>query len=144
MNCKLWIVNCEQITVHYSARIMNSELWTLIQLHSAIFGRLLWCIRILESKTLIYNDSLVHLCIMKSQTWEHQGAVSLYHSFTQIFIYPRSVPLRLLFFQGGGVLNQITSLLRSGWKQNVFKESIMDKLHNRTDWILDCWIQMTF
>ena len=35
MNCKLWIVNCKQITVHYSARIMNSELWTLIQLHSA-------------------------------------------------------------------------------------------------------------
>ena len=35
MNCKLWIVNCKQITVLYSARIMNSELWTLIQLHSA-------------------------------------------------------------------------------------------------------------
>ena len=39
MNCKLWIVNCKQITVHYSARIMNSELWTLIQLHSAVAGR---------------------------------------------------------------------------------------------------------
>ena len=37
MNCKLWIVNCKQITVHYSARIMNSELWTLIQLFSASF-----------------------------------------------------------------------------------------------------------
>ena len=36
MNCKLWIVNCKQITVHYSARIMNSELWTLIQLHSTL------------------------------------------------------------------------------------------------------------
>ena len=36
MNCKLWIVNCKQITVHYSARIMNSKLWTVIQLHSAV------------------------------------------------------------------------------------------------------------
>ena len=40
MNCKLWIVNCKRITVHYSARIMNSELWTLIQLYSAPWTRL--------------------------------------------------------------------------------------------------------
>ena len=40
MNCKLWKVNCKQITVHYSARIMNNELWTLIQLHSADFKRI--------------------------------------------------------------------------------------------------------
>ena len=35
MNCKLWIVNCKQITVHYSVRIMRSELWILIHLPNA-------------------------------------------------------------------------------------------------------------
>ena len=38
MNCKLWIMNCKQITIYYSVRIMNSELWTLIQLPSTVRG----------------------------------------------------------------------------------------------------------
>ena len=64
MNCKLWIVNCKQITVHYSARIMNSELWTLIQLPSAVLiTNIVSTITVFEHKTFwiiltYFNDSL--------------------------------------------------------------------------------------
>ena len=60
MNCKLWIVNCKLITVHYSARIMNSELWTLIQLHSAIHMRLISLFHLLL-RQIIYELQITRI-----------------------------------------------------------------------------------